>query len=56
MLYNFINLTAKYRLFFFSTMLLNLFTVLLNNNDVRPITTELVESEISQKHKPNFYV
>ena len=37
-------------------MLLNPFTDLLNSNDVRPITAELVESEISQKHKPNFYV
>ena len=27
-------------------MLLNPFTGLLNNNDVRPITAELVESEI----------
>ena len=37
-------------------MLLNPFRVLLNNNDVRQITAELVESEIPQKHKPNFYV
>ena len=37
-------------------MLLNSFTVLLNNNDVRPITAELVESEIPQKQKQNFYV
>ena len=36
-------------------MLLNPFTVLLNNNDARPIKAELVESEIPQKHKPNFY-
>ena len=36
-------------------MLLNPFTVMLNNNDVRPITAELVESEIPQKHKPNFF-
>ena len=31
-------------------MLLNLFTVLINNNDVRPITAELVESEIPQQN------
>ena len=31
-------------------MMLNLFTVLLNNNDVRQITAELVESEISQQN------
>ena len=37
-------------------MLLNPFTVLLNNNYVRPITAKLVESEIPQKHKPKFYV
>ena len=37
-------------------MLFNPFTVLLNNNDEKPITTELVESEILQKHKPSFYV
>ena len=37
-------------------MLLYSFTVLLNNNDVRPITTELVESEIPQKYRPIFYV
>ena len=30
-------------------MLLYLFTVLLNNNHVRPITAELVECEIPQK-------
>ena len=30
-------------------MLLNLFTVLLNTNDVRPITAELVENEIRQQ-------
>ena len=35
-------------------MLLYPITVLLNNNDVRLITAELVESEIPQKHKPNF--
>ena len=35
-------------------MLLNPFTVLLNNNDLRPITAELVESEIPQKHKRTF--
>ena len=32
-------------------MLLNPFTVLLNNNDVRSITAELVESEIPRKDK-----
>ena len=37
-------------------MLLNPSTVLLNNNDVKPITVELVESEIQQKYKQNFYV
>ena len=37
-------------------MLLNPFTVLLNNNDVRPTTAELVGCEIPQKHEPNFYV
>ena len=37
-------------------MLLNPFTVLLIKNYVRPITAELVESEVSQKQKPNFYV
>ena len=31
-------------------MLLNPFTVLLNNNDVSPITVELVESEILQRN------
>ena len=31
-------------------MLLNLSTVLLNNNDVRPIKAELVESEIPQQN------
>ena len=31
-------------------MLFNSFTVLLNNNDVRPITVELVESEIPQQN------
>ena len=31
-------------------MLLNPFTALLNNNDVRPITVELVESEILQQN------
>ena len=31
-------------------MPLNPFTVLLNNNDVRPITAELVESEIPQQN------
>ena len=36
---------------FFSIMLLNPFTVSLNNNDVRQITAELVESEMTQKHK-----
>ena len=41
---------------FLSIILLNLFTVLLNNNELIPITAELVESEISQKHKSNFYV
>ena len=40
MLYNLISITA----------------VLLNNNDVRPITAELVGSEIAQEHKPNFDV
>ena len=29
-------------------MMLNLFTALLNSNDVRPITAELVEGEIQQ--------
>ena len=37
-------------------MLLNPFTVLLNYNDVRQITAELVKSEIPQKDKLNFYV
>ena len=37
-------------------MMLKPFTVLFNNNDVRPITAELVQSEIPQKHKPNYYV
>ena len=31
-------------------MLLNLFTVLLYNNDVRPIAAELVESAIPQQN------
>ena len=31
-------------------MLLNPFTVLLNNNDVRPITAELVGSEVPQQN------
>ena len=31
-------------------MLLNPFTILLNNNDLRPITAELAESEISQQN------
>ena len=31
-------------------MLLNPFTVMLNNNDVRPITGELVQSEIPQEN------
>ena len=34
----------------FNFMLLNPFTVLLNNNDARPITTELIESEIPQQN------
>ena len=49
MKYNLINLTAEERSFF-SIMLLNPFIVLLNNNDVRPITAELVESEIPQQN------
>ena len=36
-------------------MLLNIFTVLLNNNDARPITSELVESEILQQNINMFY-
>ena len=32
-------------------MLLNPFTVLINNNDARPITAELIESKIPQKHE-----
>ena len=48
-------LTVQERVVFF-IMLLNPFAVLLNNSDVRLITAELVESEILQKHKPNFYV
>ena len=40
---------------FSSDMLLNQFTVLLINNDVRLITAELVESEITQKHEANLY-
>ena len=35
-------------------MLLDQFTALLNNNDMRPTMVELVESEILQKHKLNF--
>ena len=35
---------------FLPIMLLNSFTVLLSNNDVRPITAELVESEIPQQN------
>ena len=31
-------------------MLLNPFIVLLNNNDAKPITAELVESEIPQQN------
>ena len=31
-------------------LLKNPFTVLLNNNDVRPVTAELVESEIPQQN------
>ena len=42
--------------YFFSIVLSNPFKILLNNNDVRPTTAELVESEIPQKHKPIFYV
>ena len=34
----------------FSIIMLNPFTYLLNNNDVRPVTAELVESEISQQN------
>ena len=30
--------------------------ILLNKNDARPITAELVKSEIPPKHIPNFYV
>ena len=37
---------GKIKIIFFSIMMLNQFTVLLNNNDVRPITAELVETEI----------
>ena len=37
-------------------MVLNPFTVLLNNNGARQITAELVKSEVSEKQKPNFYV
>ena len=40
---------AKYREFY-SFMLLYPFTVLLNNNDMRPITAELVKSEIPQQN------
>ena len=40
----------------FSIILLNSFTVLLNNNDVRLVTAELVESEIPQQNINLLYI
>ena len=50
MLYNIIHLTAEERLVFSVLCFVLLFTVLLNNNDVKAITAVLVESEISQQN------
>ena len=43
-------MAAKERDLFLSIMLLNPFTALSNNNDVRLITAELIESEIPQQN------
>ena len=50
MKYSLIKFNGKRKRRFFSIMPLNLFRVLSNNDDVRPITAELVESEILQQN------
>ena len=47
MQYNLVNITVKERFKKKKIMLLNPFTVLLNNNEVRPITAELVKSRMN---------